>query len=122
MLQKGNSPSGNMKACSGHSFIRQRLVLEFRNGFKHQFPRDCQANEKTRGLDYKNNNHHLGRHICSVLFTAACGVFRKMFSTFHYKLPLIDGESEKVGLFLKSCNLRCRIKKICCSFFYNIRL
>lgn len=47
----------------------------------------------------------------SVLFTTACGVFRKMFSTFYYKVPLIDGESEKVGLFLKSCNLRCGIKR-----------
>ena len=124
MLQKGNSPSGNTKACSGHSFIYCSVwcKLAFRNAFRHQFSRDCQVNEKTKGLDYKNNNHHLGRHICSVLFDTACGVFRKMFSTFYYKLPLIDGESEKVGLCLKSYNLRRRIKKICCSLFYNIHL
>lgn len=66
--------------------------LEFKNEFKHQSPRDCQANEKTRGL-YRNNNQHLGRNVCSVRYTIACVVCRKAFSIISFLLQVENQRS-----------------------------
>lgn len=67
--------------------------LEFKNGFKHQSPRNRQANEKTRGLN-RNNNQRLQ---CA-LYHCLCSLQK---SAEYYKLPFTGGQPEKLGSISK---------------------
>lgn len=49
---------------------RVLCTLKFKNEYDNQFPRDHQTNEKTKEL-YNNNNQHLDRNVCSMLYTTA---------------------------------------------------